>query len=155
LVRAYRSALPNPEELIEGTPQARAAAQADKHRPGFEDTVWFRMDIGRRQNADPRWVLPLICRRGHVTKTEIGAIRIAANETWFQIPSAVSGKFAAAVARTAGADGSDESGVRIELAEGSPAETPRAAARQNRGQGGQGVQRSSAPKSHRKGPRSH
>jgi ATP-dependent RNA helicase DeaD len=158
LVRAYRAALPNPEELIEGSPQARqSATSVDNHRPGFEDTVWFRMDIGRRQNADPRWILPLLCRRGHVTKTEIGAIRIAATETWFQIPSAIVGKFTSAVARTAGADGSDESGVRIELAEGGPADTPRAAARQNRGQGGQGGPRSShggSGKPHRKGPRS-
>ena len=37
--------------------------------------MWFRMDVGRRQNADPRWLLPLICRRGHITKAEIGAMR--------------------------------------------------------------------------------
>jgi ATP-dependent RNA helicase DeaD len=154
LVRAHRAALPSPEELIEGTPEARKAAQADKHRAGFEDVVWFRMDIGRRHNADPRWILPLLCRRGHVTKSEIGAIRIAANETWFQVPSGVVGKFTAAVARTAGADGSDESGVRIELAEGTPAETPRAAAREHRN-GGQSVRpaRSGGAKPHRKGPR--
>ena len=47
------------------------------------------MNIGRRQNADPRWILPLICRRGHITKNEIGAIRIQANETGFQIPRAI------------------------------------------------------------------
>ncbi|MBB4860081.1 ATP-dependent RNA helicase DeaD [Novosphingobium chloroacetimidivorans] len=161
LVRAYRSALPSPEELIEGTPEARKAAQADKHRPGFEDVVWFRMDIGRRQNADPRWVLPLICRRGHVTKGEIGAIRIAATETWFQIPRNTAGKFAAAVARTAGADGSDESGVRIEQAEGGPAETPRQNAKHNARQyrsgpardgGGGGSRGPASGKPHRKGP---
>ena len=51
-----------------------------RYGAGFEDTVWFRMDIGRRQNADPRWILPLLCRRGHITKNEVGAIRIGANE---------------------------------------------------------------------------
>jgi ATP-dependent RNA helicase DeaD len=34
------------------------------------------MNIGRRQNADPRWILPLLCRRGHITRNDIGAIRI-------------------------------------------------------------------------------
>ena len=34
------------------------------------------MDIGRSQNADPRWILPLLCRRGHITRNEVGAIRI-------------------------------------------------------------------------------
>ena len=51
------------------------------------------MDIGRRQNADPRWILPLLCRRGHITRNEIGAIRIAADETHFQVPRAVAAKF--------------------------------------------------------------
>jgi ATP-dependent RNA helicase DeaD len=125
LVRMHRASMPQPEELIEQTPEARQAAQVDRHRPGFEDTVWFRMDIGRRQNADPRWLLPLICRRGHITKNEIGAIRILPGETWFQVPRALAGKFAATLARTADPRGEDESGVRIEPAPGEPPTAPR------------------------------
>lgn len=116
LVHAHRAAMPAPEELVEQTPEARRAAQQERHRPGFEDVAWFRMDIGRRQNADPRWVLPLICRRGGLTKNEIGAIRIGPNETLFQVPRAMAAKFAATVARTAEAD----EDVRIEPAEGGP-----------------------------------
>lgn len=102
LVRAHRAAMPEPEELIErdATPPAQRG-----HRAGFEDVLWFRLDIGRRQNADPRWILPLLCRRGHLTKGEIGAIRIGANETFFQIPRAAAGKFQAALKRTASEDG--------------------------------------------------
>ncbi|RYY25452.1 MAG: DEAD/DEAH box helicase [Sphingomonadales bacterium] len=116
LVRAHRAAMPQPEELIQQTPEARRQAQTDKHRSGFEDIVWFRMDIGRRQNADARWILPLICRRGHVTKNEIGAIRIGPNETAFQIPRALAAKFQSAISRTA--EGDDD--VRIEPSEGPP-----------------------------------
>ncbi|KPL68743.1 DEAD/DEAH box helicase [Erythrobacter sp. SG61-1L] len=126
LVRAHRAALPEPEELIENTPEARRAAQKEKHRPGFEDAVWFRMDVGRRHNADPRWILPLLCRRGHITRNEIGAIRIAPNETHFQVTRAVAAKFNAALQRTAGGEG-DEEGVRIEQSN----EAPREAARRN------------------------
>jgi ATP-dependent RNA helicase DeaD len=156
LVRAHRAAMPAPEELVSaGSPEARAAT----HRAGFEDTLWFRMDIGRRHNADPRWLLPLICRRGHVTKNEIGAIRIGANETHFQIPRAIASRFQQAVARTAGADGEDESGVRIEVSEAGPREV----AREHRkgGRPNDGPPRSHAgpragpqgnPKPHRKGP---
>ena len=114
LVHAHRAALPDPEELIEAGP--KAAAQADGHRAGFDDTVWFRMDIGRRQNAEARWVLPLLCRRGHVTRAEVGAIRIGPGETWFQVPRAIAAKFAGAVARTGKAGAEDESGIRIERA---------------------------------------
>ena len=73
-------------------------------RPGFEDTVWFRMNVGRRHNADPRWLLPLLCRRGHITKGEIGAIRIANDESAFEIPKAIAAKFIASVKRTATPD---------------------------------------------------
>ena len=116
LVRAHRAAMPQPEELTENTPQARSAAQAERHRPGFDDTIWFRMDLGRRQNADPRWILPLLCRRGHITRNEIGAIRIGIHETHFQVPRAIAGRFADAVARTASGSAEDGSEVRIEVA---------------------------------------
>ncbi|MBW4329561.1 DEAD/DEAH box helicase [Stakelama sp. CBK3Z-3] len=138
LVRAHRAAMPQPEELIANTPEARRAAQQERHRPGFEDVVWFRLDIGRRQNADPRWLLPLLCRRGHITRNEVGAIRIGANETHFQVPSAIGGKFSAAIARTASDEG-DEASVHIE-----PSEGPRDAPRGNR-TGGPRKGRANAP----------
>ena len=124
LVRAHSARLPDPEELLQlgqggregGRDGGRDGSGAEPHhRAGFEDVVWFRMDIGRRQNADPRWILPLLCRRGHITKNEIGAIRIAATETFFQVPRTVVGKFKAALARTAVPGGEDESGITIEL----------------------------------------
>jgi ATP-dependent RNA helicase DeaD len=124
LVAAHRASMPEPEELIANTPQARAEEQKERHRPGFEDTVWFRMDIGRSQNADPRWILPLLCRRGHVTRGEIGAIRIGQAETYFQIPRTLAAKFADAVARTAQAEGEEEA-VIIERSETGPREAAR------------------------------
>ncbi len=141
LVKAHRSALPAPEELIEQSARANGpagergerSAPTDGHRAGFEDVVWFRMDVGRRQNADPRWILPLLCRRGHITKNEIGAIRIAPNETRFQVPRAMAARFAAAVARTAEAGGEDESGVRIEEADGPPSHAEQRAPRSGPG----------------------
>ena len=126
LVRAHRARMPAPEEMVDQGPGERP--QQAGPRQGFEDTIWFRMDIGRRHNADPRWILPLLCRRGHITKNEIGAIRIAASETMFEIPRAVAGKFAAALKRTEGGDPEGEGGVRIEPVQGKP----RDAARQNR-----------------------
>ena len=118
LVRAHRGAMPAAEELDDASGPAPREERTGGPRAGFEDTVWFRMDVGRRHNADPRWLLPLLCRRGHITKGEIGAIRIAPNETMLEVPRASAAKFAAAVRRSAGADGSDESGVRIEPAPG-------------------------------------
>lgn len=123
LVRTHRAAMPQPEEMIENTPEARKAAQKERHRTGFEDVVWFRMDIGRRQHAEPRWILPLLCRRGHITRNEVGAIRIGANETHVQVPRAVADKFAAALERTARGEEEGDS-IVIE-----PSDGPREAAK--------------------------
>lgn len=124
LVHAHRAAMPQVEELSENSPEAPQPAKQGHRRAGFEDVIWFRMDVGRRQNADPRWILPLLCRRGHITRNEIGAIRISANETHFQVPRAIADKFASALIRTANTDAGD---VRIEPSPG----TPRDAAREH------------------------
>lgn len=80
-----------------------ARAGPREHRPRREDNremVWFRVNIGRERNADPRWLLPLICRAGAVTKAEIGAIRIEDKDTRFQIAAEFADQFDHA-ARTA------------------------------------------------------
>jgi ATP-dependent RNA helicase DeaD len=120
LVRAHRAALPAAEELIApGDAASRREGRADAHRPGFDDTVWFRIDVGRRQNADPRWILPLLCRRGHITRSEVGAIRIGPNETRFDVPRAIAERFRSAWARTAGEDDGADA-VQLEMADGAP-----------------------------------
>ncbi len=124
LVRAHRARMPNPEELIDAPGPGRAPDTGP--RAGFEDTVWFRMNVGRNHNADPRWLLPLICRRGHITKNEIGAIRIMAEESRFEIPRGSAARFLQAVKKTAEAEGD----VMFEAA--SDAGGPREASRANR-----------------------
>ena len=126
LVRAFRARMPAPEEMIEQSGSTHREPGKEHHREGFDDTVWFRMDIGRRQNADPRWILPLICRRGHITKNEVGAIRIAANETMFQVPRGIASKFIAAVKRTVGEEA--EGAVQFEQVQGGPADAERPSA---------------------------
>ena len=59
--------------------------------------VWFTINIGRSKNADPKWLIPLLCRRGQITKREIGKIQILARETRVEISSGVSERFAEAV----------------------------------------------------------
>jgi ATP-dependent RNA helicase DeaD len=129
LVRVHRASLPEPEELLG---QGAASARDDRPsgpRDGFEDTIWFRIDVGRRHNADPRWILPLLCRRGHITKSEVGAIRIQPNETQFEVPRAVAGRFTASWNRTAD-KGDPESGIALEAMQG-PAAGPDRGPRQH------------------------
>jgi ATP-dependent RNA helicase DeaD len=132
LVRVHRDRMPAPEEMVDGNNSdgGDRSERPQGPRQGFEDTIWFRMNIGRHHNADPRWLLPLLCRRGHITRNDIGAIRIAANETMFEIPRAAATRFAQSVKRTS-TDDDGEGSVRIEAVEGKP----RDAARQNRREG--------------------
>jgi ATP-dependent RNA helicase DeaD len=55
--------------------------------------VTFRVNLGAKDNADPRWLLPLICRRGGITRREVGAIRIGPHETLFEIAGDAAGDF--------------------------------------------------------------
>lgn len=142
LVQAHRTKMPSLEEMLDV--DARPAREQHK-RQGFDDTVWFRINIGRRHNADPRWILPLLCRRGHITKNEVGAIKIAANETLFDIPRNIASRFADALKRTAN---DDDDGVVIEPFTGNPRE----AARENRRKGPPG-RRDHGPRGD--GPRDH
>jgi len=113
-VRLYRAKLPAPEELFrEDRPRDGGARAADPDAPrparmGADEVVWFRLNVGRRNNADPKWLLPMICRLGHVTKKEIGQIRIFDRETKFGVAREVEAKF------TAAAKASAEDDIRLE-----------------------------------------
>jgi ATP-dependent RNA helicase DeaD len=89
---------------------ARPVARADKGRAA-DDAVWFRVNVGRSRNADPRWLLPLLCRRGQVSKPEIGKIRILAGETHFQVARHAAPRFGRAAQRP------DEKDPQIHIAE--------------------------------------
>ncbi|MDB5366913.1 MAG: box helicase [Rhodospirillales bacterium] len=118
LVRLYRDALPAPEDLDERGPQRgdmreraprreRAARDEGEREPRPDpsraidagDAVWFRLNVGRNGNADPRWLLPFLCRRGHVTKREIGQIEIRERETRVAISRDAAERFAVAARR--------------------------------------------------------
>jgi ATP-dependent RNA helicase DeaD len=112
LVRLYRARLPDPEEI--------RAMQVAPSRPSYEDRgerpvrepraereprsdtpgVWFGMPIGRQDKADPKWLVPLICRLGGVTKRDIGLIRILDAETRFEISPDMAERFASCIAAT-------------------------------------------------------
>ncbi len=113
LVQLIRSEMPSPEDIL-GAGKRDERGSDGGPRPGFEGASWFRLNAGRRHNADPRWLLPLICRYGHVTRTEIGAIRIAANDSYFQVSERATPSFVKALRRAKIAP--EDQGLMIELA---------------------------------------
>ena len=64
----------------------------------MENGVWFKITVGRERKADPKWLLPEICRQGEITKKDIGAIRVYERETRFEVSPDVAEAFATRVA---------------------------------------------------------
>lgn len=134
LARLYRARLPSPEDIIDpgersgksrddrgrdrfegegggdrpGKPRAKSGKSSSKHGMA-EGSVWFRAAIGRRKNAEARWLLPMICRRGGIDKGDIGAIKIMDTTTEFEISERVADSFAAKIKRP-----DKEDSIRIE-----------------------------------------
>lgn len=81
-LRQCQSALPAPEELTDvvATPETQRRARSD-----FEGGIWFSINAGRKQRAEPRWLLPIICRSGDIDRRSVGAISISEGETRFEI----------------------------------------------------------------------
>ncbi|MDB5369047.1 MAG: ATP-dependent helicase [Roseomonas sp.] len=98
LLRVLRAPLPAPEELMAAVEDRRAPTRAPREmHAGGAGGAWFRMNVGRDGQADPRWVLPLLCRRGGVAREDIGRIRILGRETHFEVAAQAVSHFAAAV----------------------------------------------------------
>lgn len=87
----------------------------------MENGRWFTLSLGRNRRADPKWLLPMICKAGDVTKRDVGSIKILDNETRFEISAEQADAFAAAVARTGGVI---ENGITI-AASGAPSAPPK------------------------------
>jgi len=103
-IRAYRAGRSAPEELAEGghdnRPNDRKSERNNeprgerKPRPtsDFIDGVWFSLSIGRKHSAEPRWLIPMLCTAGNITKRDLGAIIINQNNTFVEFkPASVDG----------------------------------------------------------------
>ena len=135
LARLYRSRLPSPEDILDpgqgGRSRDDRGPRRDSREPRGDDrapraksksrgempegSVWFRASIGRNKNAEARWLLPMICRRGGIGKQDIGAIRIFDGSTEFEISATAADEFAAKIKRP-----DKEDNIRIEALPNGP-----------------------------------
>ncbi|WP_226780477.1 DEAD/DEAH box helicase [Oceaniglobus trochenteri] len=77
-LRLFASRQSAPEDLSDpGTPPPPRAP--------FGPSVWFSLSVGRAQNAEPRWLLPMLCKSGGISRDDIGAIRIQQGETFVEM----------------------------------------------------------------------
>ncbi len=106
-VQLWRAIRPTPEDL------AGRSGGAARSRTGG---VWFSASLGHGGQAEVRWILPLLCRLGRVSRRDIGRIRVLDGQTLFEVRSGAARGFANAAARHG------EGGPRIERLGARPAE---------------------------------
>ncbi|MDE4912036.1 DEAD/DEAH box helicase [Methylobacterium sp. 092160098-2] len=111
LARVYRTRLPAPEEVSDPGEGRAPRGERPPYDPmdperiaAMGPAVWFRLNLGRRDNADPRRLLPMLTRRGGIGRQEIGAIRIFDRETKFEVRGNAAARFAEAFARNGSPD---------------------------------------------------
>jgi ATP-dependent RNA helicase DeaD len=142
LARLYRARLPAPEDVqdpgsfrgrddrgparnardtrdtrnTDGHDGPRQMRPKSKIREGMgEGSKWFSAAIGRQKNAEARWLLPMICRRGGIEKNDIGAIKIYDANSEFEISGEAAEKFAVMIKRP-----DKEDNIRIEALPNGP-----------------------------------
>lgn len=126
LARLYRERHPAPEDVADPGPGSRSRDErgprsddsGSRKKPAsragaMEGGVWFRAAIGRQKNAEARWLLPMICRRGGITKQDIGAIRIYEGHSEFEVSAQAVDRFAEHIKRP-----DKEDNIRLELRTG-------------------------------------
>jgi ATP-dependent RNA helicase DeaD len=88
LARMPRGESLRPVDLIStrNSQRARNPSGPPPSRSDFSrDSVLFQVNLGQESKAEPGWLLPLICRRGGITRREVGAIRVLASHSEFEI----------------------------------------------------------------------
>lgn len=121
-VRLCRGSRSAPEDLLDVAPFAPSKEkfsrreEAPGRRDDFGDSVWFSLSVGRRQNAEPRWLIPMLCRTGSISKREIGAIKMQPEETFVQIAADWADRFFAAI----GPDRKLQGSIAVRRLDGTP-----------------------------------
>lgn len=111
-LRLYRAGLSAPEEINVHT---GSRPQKDP-RETFGPSKWVALSVGRDKNAEPRWLLPLLCRAGNIDKSKIGKIKMENTETFVELQEAAFPDFM----KQLGAGGELEDGVTARAVEGTP-----------------------------------
>ena len=89
-VNLYRARQSAPEELADaGAPEAPRAS--------FGPSVWFSVSVGRNDGAEPRTLLPMLCRKADLTKDDIGAIRVQPTHSFVEVLASSAPKLIAAL----------------------------------------------------------
>ncbi|MGB7318310.1 MAG: DEAD/DEAH box helicase, partial [Planktotalea sp.] len=87
-LRLHRTKHSAPEQLGEVTdtgPRNKREPREPRAPRDFGPSSWFSLSLGRKHKAEPRWLLPMLCRNGNISKDDIGAIRVQYQETFVEV----------------------------------------------------------------------
>lgn len=78
---------PRGERSFRDRPERRERAERPERRPRaeIENGVWIAINVGRKKNADPKWLLPMLCKAGGISRDDIGTIRVNAGNTHVEL----------------------------------------------------------------------
>lgn len=137
--------------------ESRPARSSARHAENSGDAFTpFKVSWGGKDGADPRRLLAIICRRGRVQSSDIGAIKIERSFSIVQVKNGVVPTFKEAVNQPDKRD----PGIRIEVSTRGD-HVPTTNARDERARGPQGSTRAAPqggdrpPSRFKKGPRGH
>jgi len=112
-LKLYAGKASAPEDL---SPPDMKPERKQREHADFGPTKWFRIDVGRQGKAEARWLLPMICKAGDISKAEIGKIKIQDNDSLVEIKEAAVPGFLSAL----GGSMSLENQATIEEVQGTP-----------------------------------
>ena len=87
--RLYRKGQPAPEDLMAPPANAQSPTRPDPRPQGFDQSAWITLTVGYAQKAEPRWLIPMLCKAGGITKRDIGTIRIEDRVTHVELNASV------------------------------------------------------------------
>lgn len=97
-LRLYRAVRSAPEELAE------VGAKPEPRKP-FGPSTWFAVAGGRQKGAEPRRLLPMLCKAGGLNKDDIGAIRIQDDHSVVEIKQSSAAGFLEALGQGMNVEG--------------------------------------------------
>lgn len=123
-LRQYRESHSAPEELgkvkafdpTDDSPRNKREPRERKQRDDFQDGVWFSLNLGRKQRAEARWILPMLSKSGDLKKDEIGAIKITEGSTFVEVAPSGLQRFLHAI----GPSGKIEKAITATQIDGTP-----------------------------------
>ena len=123
--RFFKAGRSAPEDLIPVSLDARKPRERTEEFPprepkrpreAFGPSRWVSVSVGRKQRAEPRWLIPMLCRNGNITKNEIGAIKMQPEETYVELSAEALDGFLGAL----GPNSMLERGIRVTVMKGEP-----------------------------------